>query len=153
MQVACAGRNGCGGAFRELHSIRGSQAQHRVESNHDRRRQSMRIRKEERIVFVGGKRASFSRGAAYRNEAKARIAKKYPCTCSYDPPDYASGYPGYPEVCDRHQWPVEKWANLVNRLARFMRFCDKRERETRLVRYAAAQPPLNHGCHSHTKRA
>jgi hypothetical protein len=92
----------------------------------------MRIQKTTREVFIGGGRASFSREAAYRNEAKARIAKKHPCECSYDCPDYESGYPGYSETCDRHMWPVEKWSKLVRRLARYMMFLDRRHREYRI---------------------
>lgn len=85
----------------------------------------MRIRTETRKVFVGGRRASFTRASAYRNEAKARVAKKYRCECHYEPDT------GSRDVCERHMWPVDKWAKLVNRLARFMRYLDRVERRKR----------------------
>lgn len=92
-----------------------------------------RIQATTRKVFIGGGRASFSRAAAYRNEARARIKKKYPCSC-FDEPET-----GYHETCDRHEWPVGKWSKLVHRLARFMRWLDKREREDRSLRLAGKE--------------
>lgn len=86
-----------------------------------------RIQTATRKVFIGGGRASFSRAAAYRNEARARIKKKYPCTC-YDEPET-----GYHETCDRHEWPDGKWSKLVNKLALLLRSMDKQEREARRV--------------------
>lgn len=93
----------------------------------------MRIQTATRKVFIGGGRASFSRAAAYRNEARARIKKKYPCTC-YDEPET-----GYHETCDRHEWPDGKWSKLVNKLALLLRSMDKREREDRLLRLAGEE--------------
>lgn len=82
----------------------------------------MRIKKQLRTVFVGGKRASLSRATAYRNEARARIRKQYPCEC--EGPEHDVGYPGF--GCEYHG----EWLHIrTERLARFMRFLDRKERE------------------------
>lgn len=84
-----------------------------------------RIQKTTATIYIGGNRRCLTRVAAYRHEAIARIAKKYPCDC--DSPDHSIGYPGY--ACDRHSWDTKRWAKLVRRLARFLRFLDRHERE------------------------
>lgn len=84
----------------------------------------MRIRIEKRTVYIGGNRAALSRAAAYRREARARIRAKYPCEC--EGPEHDIGYPGY--RCEFHG----EWLHVrTERLARFMRFLDKCERENR----------------------
>lgn len=83
-----------------------------------------RIRVELRRVYVGGGRAALSRATAYRNEAKVRVRKRYPCECEKQTYDY----PGH--GCEFHgEW----FAKRVDRLARFMRFLDRKDRERRSV--------------------
>lgn len=87
-------------------------------------------------VYIGGGRRFFSRAAAYRQEAIARVERRYPCEC--DTPDSAAGYPGY--TCDRHAWPTVKWATLVRRLARLLSYLDNRERELAKAARPKAKP-------------
>ncbi len=95
----------------------------------------MRIRIELRKVYVGGGRGALSRSAAYRNEAKSRVRKRYPCEC--EGPEHDVGYPGH--GCEYHgEW----FQKRVDRLAAFMRFLDRRERE-QFTAYKARQRTLN----------
>lgn len=89
----------------------------------------MRIEPITTKAYRGGGRRCFSRKAAYRHAAKALIWAKYPCQCTDDPPDPGSGYPGYPETCERHQWPAGRYGLLVRRFGRFLAFLDRRDRQ------------------------
>lgn len=69
-------------------------------------------------------RRYFTRAAAYRHAAKARIKAAYPCDCTYD--DHGGAlFNGEFFACERHA-NEERFKKLTARLARFLRFVDER---------------------------
>lgn len=71
---------------------------------------------ENATVFRGGGRRWFTRRAAGRAEAKARIKER--CECEEGDMDMGGVYPGY--TCEYHtEANLPRTAEIVNRLGRF----------------------------------
>ncbi len=74
-------------------------------------------------VFKGGGRRFFSRAAAYRAEAKARMFQQRPCDCDPDQPGFrdADGH-----ICELHGMDTVRFAKLRDRYARLLAWRDRR---------------------------
>lgn len=75
-------------------------------------------------VFKGGGRRFFTKRAAYRSAAKAKIRER--CECYPDDP--ITGDPG--ESCEYHE-DLEKWDRIVTRLARLYQYRDYNRQYTK----------------------
>ena len=77
----------------------------------------MIVEQQTATVFRGGGRRFFTKRAAYRAAAKAKI-NEY---CDCDPGDPATGEAA--DICEYHE-DMDKWERLVTRLARFYQYRD-----------------------------
>lgn len=73
-------------------------------------------------VFKGGGRRFFSRAAAYRAEAKARMFQQRPCDCDPGTPGH---YGADGNTCELHSMDTVRFAKLRDRYARLLAWGDK----------------------------
>ncbi len=74
-------------------------------------------------VFKGGGRRFFSRAAAYRAEAKARMFAQRPCDCDPGSPEH---YGADGNACELHDMDTVRFARLRDRYARMLAWKDRR---------------------------